>query len=81
MSSITRAMALKSELEASLLRLSIWATLLIAGLGVLFGLLSGSLAILFDGLFSLVDAAITWLMLVFTLLPYIGALGRPGGES
>ncbi|MCE1169919.1 MAG: hypothetical protein LWW84_01100 [Azovibrio sp.] len=24
---------------------------------------------------------ITWLMLVFTLLPYIGALGRPGGES
>ena len=68
MSSITRAMALKSELEASLLRLSIWATLLIAGLGVLFGLLAGSRAILFDGLFSLVDAAITWLMLVVARL-------------
>ncbi|TPE58780.1 cation transporter [Sandaracinobacter neustonicus] len=68
MGSVERAMALKSELEASLLRLSILATLLIAALGVAFGLFSGSLAILFDGLFSLVDAFITWLMLVVARL-------------
>ena len=68
MGAIERATALKSELEASLLRLSIGATFLIAGLGVLFGLISGSLAILFDGLFSLVDAGITWLMLIVARL-------------
>ncbi len=68
MGAIERATALKSELEAALLRLSIGATLLIAALGVLFGLVSGSLAILFDGLFSVVDAGITWLMLVVARL-------------
>jgi predicted Co/Zn/Cd cation transporter (cation efflux family) len=68
MGAIERATALKSELEASLLRLSIAATFLIAALGVLFGLISGSLAILFDGLFSVVDAGITWLMLVVARL-------------
>jgi predicted Co/Zn/Cd cation transporter (cation efflux family) len=68
MAATDRALALKSELEASLLRLSIGATFLIAALGVLFGLISGSLAILFDGLFSLVDAGITWLMLVVARL-------------
>lgn len=68
MGAIERATALKSDLEASLLRLSIWATLLISALGVLFGLLSGSLAILFDGLFSLADAGVTWLMLVVARL-------------
>ena len=68
MGSIERATALKSELEASLLRLSIGATLLVSGLGMLFGLVSGSLAILFDALFSLVDAGITWLMLIVARL-------------
>lgn len=68
MGAIERASALKSDLEASLLQLSIWATLLIAALGVVFGVASGSLAILFDGLFSLVDAGITWLMLVVARL-------------
>jgi predicted Co/Zn/Cd cation transporter (cation efflux family) len=68
MGAIERATALKSELEASLLRLSIGATMLIAALGVLFGLVSGSLAILFDGLFSVADAGVTWLMLVVARL-------------
>lgn len=68
MGAIERATALKSELEASLLRISIGATVLIAALGVLLGLVSGSLAILFDGLFSVVDAGITWLMLVVARL-------------
>jgi predicted Co/Zn/Cd cation transporter (cation efflux family) len=68
MGAIERALALRSELEASLLKLSVAATVLIAGLGVLFGLISGSLAIIFDGLFSVVDAAVTWLMLVVARL-------------
>lgn len=68
MGAVERATALKSDLEASLLRLSIGATVLISALGVFFGLASGSLAILFDALFSLVDAGITWLMLVVARL-------------
>lgn len=68
MASVDRALALRSELEASLLKLSIAATILIAVLGVVFGLVSGSLAIIFDGLFSVVDAVITWLMLVVARL-------------
>lgn len=68
MASADRAMALKSELEAALLRLSIGATTLMAGTGVLLGLFSGSMAILFDGLFAAVDAGITWLMLVVARL-------------
>jgi predicted Co/Zn/Cd cation transporter (cation efflux family) len=63
MASNDRVMRLRIELEARLLRVSVFATLLIAGLGILFGLLARSPAVLFDGLFSLVDAAITWLTL------------------
>lgn len=68
MASTDRLLALRSELEASLLRLSVGATFLIAALGVMFGLLSGSLAIIFDGLFSVIDAVTTWLMLVVARL-------------
>lgn len=64
----TRILALRSALEARLLRLSVLATLLAAGLGVLFGLISGSLAVVFDGFFSAIDAAVTWLMLVVARL-------------
>lgn len=58
-----RVMRLRGELEARLLRFSLAATLLIAALGVVFGLLARSPAIVFDGLFSLLDAAVTWLTL------------------
>jgi predicted Co/Zn/Cd cation transporter (cation efflux family) len=68
MAATDRALALRSELEASLLRLSVGATVLIAGLGVVFGLASNSLAIIFDGLFSVVDAVITGLMLAVARL-------------
>lgn len=68
MGSAERAMALRSEFEAALLKLSVRATFLIAALGMVFGVLSGSVAIIFDGLFSLIDAAITWLMLVVARL-------------
>lgn len=64
----SRRVALKSELEARLLRQSIIATFLIAALGIVLGAASGSLAIVFDGFFSLIDAAITWLMLLVARL-------------
>ncbi|KAA6186701.1 cation transporter [Thiohalocapsa marina] len=60
---IERVMRLRSALEARLLWLSVAATALIAGLGILLGLMARSPAILFDGLFSLIDVAITWLTL------------------
>ncbi len=68
MASADRAMALRSELEASLLRLSIGGTAAMAAVGVLLGLVSSSMAILFDGLFAAVDALITWLMLIVARL-------------
>lgn len=68
MASQDQVIRLRSELEARLLQVSFYATLVIAGLGVLFGLLARSPAVLFDGLFSLVDAAITWLTLAVARL-------------
>lgn len=68
MGTTERVLALRSELEASLLKVSIGATLVVAAMGIVFGAISGSLAITFDGLFSLVDAGITWLMLVVARL-------------
>lgn len=49
--------------EQRLLRLSIAVTLVVASIGVLFGLLSGSMSILFDGVFSAIDAAMSLLAL------------------
>jgi predicted Co/Zn/Cd cation transporter (cation efflux family) len=68
MASLERVMQLRSELEARLLQFSVAATVVIALLGVLFGLLARSPAILFDGFFSLLDAAITWLTLAVARL-------------
>lgn len=47
--------------ENQVLRSSLIATLVVAGLGIVFGLTSGSFAIVFDGVFSLVDASMTLL--------------------
>lgn len=63
MAAVERVMRLRSELEARLLRISVAATVLVAGLGILFGLLARSPAILFDGFFALIDVAVTWLTL------------------
>jgi predicted Co/Zn/Cd cation transporter (cation efflux family) len=57
-----------SELEQGVLRKSIATTLLIATTGVVFGVLSGSQAILFDGVFSLVDGVIVSLSLAVSRL-------------
>jgi predicted Co/Zn/Cd cation transporter (cation efflux family) len=49
--------------EQWVLRCSIWLTVCVAGSGVLFSLLSGSLSIIFDGVFSALDAALSGLAL------------------
>ena len=49
--------------EARVLGASLLLTLLVAGGGIACGLLSGSMAIIFDGLFSGIDAAMTAVML------------------
>lgn len=51
------------ELEQRALARSLAATLAIAGLGIGFGVLSGSQSVLFDGVFSLIDAGISALSL------------------
>jgi len=65
--------------EQSVLRLSIAVTLVLAGLGILFGLLSGSYAIVFDGVYALIDAVMTMLALLVANL--IAASTREGGSK
>jgi predicted Co/Zn/Cd cation transporter (cation efflux family) len=60
--------ALRSQLEAGLLQGSIAATIVIAAAGVVIGLLSGSMSIVFDGLFSSIDAVVTVVTLVVARL-------------
>lgn len=54
--------------EQSALRLSLVAILAFSALGIGFGIVSGSYAILFDGVFSLVDAAISIVSLTVSVL-------------
>lgn len=54
--------------EQAYLTLSLAATLAIALFGILMGLLSGSAAIAFDGIYSLVDAGMTFLSLFISRL-------------
>ena len=49
--------------EQGFLRISIAATVVVAALGIFFGILSGSFSIAFDGVYSLADAAMTGLAL------------------
>ncbi len=59
--------------ETGCIRLSIFITILVAALGVIFGMISGSYAILFDGVYSLVDAAMTALTLLVVNMITIAA--------
>lgn len=54
--------------EAQVLRLSITVTLLLALAGIVFGLLAGSSAILFDGIYELADAVMTGFALLVAKL-------------
>ena len=60
--------ALRSKLEAGLLKGSIAATIFVAITGVVIGLLSGSMSIVFDGLFSSIDAVVGGVTLVVARL-------------
>ena len=55
--------------EVKIFKLSISVTLVIAAVGIVFGLLSGSQSILFDGIFSTIDTAMSVLsVLVIKLM-------------
>jgi cation diffusion facilitator family transporter len=54
--------------EQRMLRLSIGVTVVVALFGVVFGLLSGSLSIVFDGMFAAIDAAMSGLALFVSRL-------------
>jgi cation diffusion facilitator family transporter len=54
--------------EQRMLRLSIGATVVVSLFGVVFGLLSGSMSILFDGVFAAIDAAMSGLALFVSRL-------------
>lgn len=66
--------AIDLSTETGSIRLSIFITLLVSGLGIIFGIVSGSYAILFDGVYSLVDAAMTLLSLLVVNLIALTAL-------
>jgi cation diffusion facilitator family transporter len=53
-----------ATLEQRALKISILVTLGVSTLGIVFGLLSGSRSVLFDGVFSTIDAAMSGLALV-----------------
>ncbi|SFI15703.1 cation diffusion facilitator family transporter [Modicisalibacter xianhensis] len=59
---------MQSHLEQRALKISIAMTLFVAGLGVALGLLAGSQSILFDGMFSSIDAAMSGLALLVSRL-------------
>ncbi|MFC5356921.1 cation diffusion facilitator family transporter [Azospirillum himalayense] len=63
--------------EQRVLRLSIAVTVLLAGAGILFGLLSGSFAIVFDGIYALVDASMTMVTLLVSNLIAASASAGP----
>ncbi|SDL69574.1 cation diffusion facilitator family transporter [Modicisalibacter muralis] len=59
---------MQAHLEQRALKLSITMTLVVAALGVVLGLLAGSQSILFDGVFSTIDAAMSGLALLVSRL-------------
>jgi predicted Co/Zn/Cd cation transporter (cation efflux family) len=63
-----RAVEIRGRLEQRLLLTSVAATLCVSGLGFLFGLLTGSFSILFDGVYALIDATMGALALLVARL-------------
>ncbi|NNU61885.1 cation diffusion facilitator family transporter [Ochrobactrum soli] len=59
--------------EQTVLQVSIGVTLLVACFGVVFGLLSGSFSIVFDGVYMLADAAMSGLALIVSRLIALSA--------
>ncbi|WZB64176.1 cation transporter [Achromobacter xylosoxidans] len=65
--------------EQSILRTSILVTIVVAGSGILFGLLSGSFSIVFDGVYMLADAGMSGMALIVARL--IALSTAPGGPT
>ncbi|MCX5516310.1 cation transporter [Kaistia algarum] len=63
--------------ERGALRTSIAVTLCVAAIGIVFGLLSGSFSIMFDGFYSLVDASMSALALTVVNLIAFTATSEP----
>lgn len=57
-----------TSIEQKILKRSIYCTLIIAASGILFGLLCGSMSIVFDGMFSALDAGMCSLSLLVSRL-------------
>lgn len=60
--------------ESGILRVSIATTIFVSALGIIFGLASGSFSILFDGVYSLIDAVMTLLSLLVVNLIALSAV-------
>lgn len=63
--------------EQAILKTSITVTIFLAGFGVLFGLLAGSFSIVFDGVYLLIDAALSGLALIVARLISLSTLPVP----
>lgn len=61
--------------EQQVLKISILATILLACFGIIFGILSGSSAVIFDGVYSLTDACLTVVALLVSNLITSSATG------
>ncbi|NVP57935.1 cation diffusion facilitator family transporter [Mycoplana rhizolycopersici] len=66
--------------EQGVLRMSIAATVAVAAFGIVFGLLSGSFSIVFDGIYALADAGMTVLALWVSVLIVRSVQGAPKGR-
>lgn len=54
--------------EQNLLRISIFSTILLASIGIVFGLLASSSTIIFDSIYAMIDAVMTTLALIVARL-------------
>lgn len=64
-----------TKLEQQILRRSIFCTLIIAAMGIVFGIVCGSMSIIFDGMFSALDAGMCSLSLLVSRF-----LGQPNSR-
>jgi predicted Co/Zn/Cd cation transporter (cation efflux family) len=76
-----RATEIRGQHELRLLRISVAATLGVSCLGFLFGLLTGSFAILFDGVYALIDAMMGTVTLLVARLILQDSLKRDAHAS
>jgi predicted Co/Zn/Cd cation transporter (cation efflux family) len=72
---------IRGQLELRLLRTSVAATLGVSCLGFLFGLMTGSFAILFDGVYALIDAMMGTVTLLVARLILHDSLKRDAHAS